>query len=439
MTFTRLIPKELRQVVRGVLYLVFVAALLLFFFSQFGDAAGRDIELAEAGEHEAYGRNVLTGPMPGEESYGSMPLEDPAQVMPGALMSLLQEYLTNDYSTYPVGFLRNVRLNDAEQQQVADVLSKITGLTPDALSENLTEWYNRSLIDLGGGAYMQDPNASAEGLFPILTDYDTFRALMAEVDDLLGGGSAYAVEDLAQYGKRELTYEEALARYEDVIEKDRITGTYARLFCDYVGIAIGMFAVFVPVAFMMRDRRVRMHELIYPRRASSTSIICARYLACLAATMVPVLLLSIVPTAQLMAYASRNGLSADPFAFLKYILGWILPTAMVCTSVGFFFTVLTDSPVGIAVQFLWTFFDFSTGPISGGTYGAHLIIRHNQTGGRHLMEAAWDALVVNRVGYALLALTLLALTIACYEMKRRGRLDVRGSIAKILRGSGHAA
>ena len=65
------------------------------------------------------------------------------------------------------------------------------------------------------------------------------------------------------------TYEEAMEEYNSFLYDDKITGGYARLFGDYMGIALGILPVFLVVTRELRDRRAGMEELIYTRTASS--------------------------------------------------------------------------------------------------------------------------------------------------------------------------
>jgi hypothetical protein len=256
---------------------------------------------------------------------------------------------------------------------------------------------------------------------------------MEEVDDLLGGGSYYAPEGLASYGSVPLTYEEALAAYEDTVYQDRLTGAYGRLFCDYLGIVIALFGAFVPVAMLMADRRAGARELLYSRGKSSLAVISARYFAAVGMMLTPVLLLSLFPLAQLAMFAGEQGLAVDFFGFIRYILWWLLPSIMTVTAVGFVLTLLTDTPVAIAVQFLWSLLDVSGKALSGGEPGWGLTIRHNTVGDLAIIKELAGAITANRLFFVALSLGLLLLSILLFEQKRRGRLDVHSLLEKRVR------
>jgi ABC-2 type transport system permease protein len=153
----------------------------------------------------------------------------------------------------------------------------------------------------------------------------------------------------------------------------------ARLFCDYLGIIVSLFPVFVAVALGLKDRRSKMQHLIYTRKVTSFYFLFSRYAAMVVVMFLPVNLLAVYATVQ--AAGQYKGLDIDFLAFIKYSCGWLLPSIMVSTAVGVCLTVLTDTPVAIALQGLWWFIGINKGlqQIMGG-YGSDLAIRHNMIG-----------------------------------------------------------
>ena len=51
-----------------------------------------------------------------------------------------------------------------------------------------------------------------------------------------------------------MTYEQALLEYDNILYKDKVSGAYARLFCDYIGIILGLLPVFLPTYKIPQDR-----------------------------------------------------------------------------------------------------------------------------------------------------------------------------------------
>lgn len=410
---------------------MFVGILLLFYATQFGAAAQDDIRMAESGAVYNPFNPLLEVP-PDAESYGTRPAEIPEMIMPTALALLSQEYMVNEFVCYPIGFYKVVRLSDADRRRVAQIITECAGQPPESIAEKVRAAQMKfaeahDYINLGAVDYT--------GVLDPAVDYATFRARMEEVDRLLGGRSQYAAEDLMQYGRAAVTYEEKLEQRRQVIEDDRVTGAYARLFCDYTGIDITLFSIFVPVAFLMRDRRTRVSPVLYARPVSSVVFVGARYCAVTAMILLPVLLLSLIPLAQLAQYGARAQIDMDLLAFVKYIFAWILPTILLVTSVGFFLTILTDTPIAIAVQFIWSFVSIFTtvGSINGGSYGLSLTIRHNSIGNLTAVLDHLPQLVLNRAFYTVLALVLFVLAVVVYDIKRKGMLDIGGFLRKSAR------
>ncbi len=53
---------------------------------------------------------------------------------------------------------------------------------------------------------------------------------MQRVDNILGGGSAYAFDKLQRFGVVPVTYDEAMKNYNYTIQKDKVSNGYARIF-----------------------------------------------------------------------------------------------------------------------------------------------------------------------------------------------------------------
>lgn len=359
--------KECKKTLKTWTFWIYVAVLLLFGYTQLGT------ELAK-----------IEPPQPGRESYGMKYVDDPGLIMNGAAACLAGEFAANAYIAYPppFRFYKNVKLGDAKQAEMKAIVSQLTDSQPT---------------------------------------YERFKELMKQADKLIGGGSKYAASDLIQFGQTSKTYEDALAEFNVILEKDRITGALARLFCDYLGIVLAFFPVFVAVALGMQDRRARMRELVYSRRASSLAVVFVRYAAMVAVMFLPVLALAGYAT--VLTAGDYAGYAIDRLAFIKYSLGWLLPTLMAAAAVGVLLTELTDSPVAIAAQALWWIIALNSGltHMEGG-YGADLMLRHNTIGNTEVFLANIGVLLVNRIGYTLLALALVAAASRIYELKRKGKL-----------------
>jgi len=143
----------------------------------------------------------------------------------------------------------------------------------------------------------------------------------------------------------------------------------------------------------------------------------------------PVIILSILPTLQGIYYGKSLGVDVDMFAFIKYIIGWLLPTIMITTSVGVFITELTETAFAIVIQGIWWFVSLFMGVGNlVGNYGWNLMPRHNSVGNYKLFIDNFDMLVVNRLTYTIAAILILIASVFVYENKRKGKIGANGTL-----------
>lgn len=372
--FGELFLKECKQVLKCTTYYVLILCIVLFYATQFSDL------------------QMIKKPQPGQKDYGMATSKDENVIMDKTLETMLREYKNNSYVTYPIGFYKEVTLNKAKQAKMAKIIDEITGL-------------------------------------PDIT-YDRFKELMKQADKLLGGGSNYSESFLLSNAWVPMTYEEALQEYNDIMHKDHLSGAYARLFSDYLGIILTILPVFLAVTRGLRDKRARASQVIYARKASSKHIILSRYLSMILMVLLPVLIIGGMLTVQCIYNGSREGIAIDYLAFIKYSLGWLLPAIMISTSVGVFLTELTETAVAIIVMGLWWFISLLLGiaTIEGG-YGWNLIPRHNTLGSYQVYHDNFGILAANRITYAAIAILLVIAASIIYELKRKGKLIIRGKIS----------
>lgn len=415
--------KECKKVLFSLTFLIFAIAMVVFFKSQF--------------LHGDMEENSITKPLPNQESYGTVEKEVPELLMPAATKSLINEFQMNNYTAYPIGFYKNVKLNSKKQAKIAEILSELTGTSAEEILASETDDTSEQQINVGNGDTLQknengdfqiivpDINENASTLSLTVRDdisYEKFRELMEQADDIIGGGSQYDDTYILQFSQVPITYEEALADYTAVIEKDKITGAYARLFCDYLGIMAGLLPVFIAVTVCTKDKRSGMNSLVYTRQVSSFKLIAIRYLAMLSVIMALILVLAGISAVKVAGLYPNEAL--DSFAFFNYTLGWIMPTVMVSLAVGVFLTELTGTPIAIAVQGLWWFLDMFAGmrQMKGGYGGLVLSPRHNSKGNTQIFLDNFNTLLFNRLFYIVISIVLIALTVVVYELKRRGKI-----------------
>ena len=261
--------------------------------------------------------------------------------------------------------------------------------------------------------------------------FERFLELTEKADDLIGGGSMYAPARVKKGVQVPQTYEGALAEYEDIVEKDRYSGAFARLFCDYMGLMMAILPVFPAVARTLKDKRSKGLMTLYSKQASSACVIVARYLALLIMTMVPLILLAVFAQIKCSIAAEAVGISADSFAFLKYVGGWIFPSAAFTVALGLFVSELTGSVLAVLLQGLFWFFSvFQSIDTLIGNFSLKFILRFNTLGSRGVFEQEFSNLVANRLFYGALGLAFLVAAVFVYEWKRKGGGIHFGSLRK---------
>ncbi len=255
--------------------------------------------------------------------------------------------------------------------------------------------------------------------------YERFRELMREMESLIGEkGSRYSREMMLTYfGMSEMDYEEAEEEYRRTIGQDQVTGGFARLFCDYMGLALGLYPVFLVVFLWMKDRGSGMEALICSRKVSSAKLLLSRYLAGVTMVLLPVCLLSLESLVPLLSFGTENSIPVDYFAYVRYIAWWLLPEVMAVCGVGTFFTLLTDSPIAIVIQFLWWMADKGITGLSGSTGFATLMIRHNTLRGYEIIRDEFPVICRNRLFVAGIGMLSAVLSIWVLAYKRKGKIN----------------
>ena len=445
--------KEMKKTGCSVVYLLFLALMIYNWYENFYGVTEKEIRKAYESDSSVYstvtGGAILAEPDPETGSYGTKSEENPEKIMCGGTDKLIIEYLNNSYATYPVSYYKEVILDEEEQEKILEIIQEITGLNEEQIS-NLPDDYfprvNGNIIHMESGAETEMDIAADIGEADVAAEakdytkhfisqvtYDRFKELMAEASDIIGPGSNYTRDNLLlYYGQVEMDYEEAVDEYHTTIYDDKVTIAFARLFCDYLSRTLGLYPVFLAVAMWMRDRRCRMQELINVKAIGTAKLIIVRYLALLAAVLIPVFLLSLESLVPLVEFSVETGIEIDLFAFAKYILWWLLPTSMIVLALGMFLTILTRTPVAVIVQLVWWFMDSSFTELSGDTGLFTLMIRHNLLNGSELIRQDLGIIWMNRGIMAGVAVLLVLLSIVIYDMKRGGKLEQKNKMPKWL-------
>lgn len=413
--------KECKKVLTSVTFLIFTGVMLLAFVTQYGGALFDRLE----------------EPQPGLSDYsdfGSVENDDDAAVMQQTTEQLIRSFQANEYSTYPVGFYRLVRLNDAKREELAGILSALTGIPAADIQETT---YNIPYNTLGadGGLVQVLPEGGTD--IPAVADrmdYAEFERLMAEADRIIGGGSAFESASIRQNSRVPMNYEQALKAYQDFTAEGILPG-YARLFCDYMGIFAALFPAFAAIYLTLKDKNVGMRDIIYTRKASSMRLSFTRYTAIVLLCSLVILILAAVST--ICHAVSYGGMELAYLAFFKYSLIWVVPSIMASAAIGTVTAELTDTPIGILLMAAYWFVDLNMGGtlLGGSTEAMTLIPRHNSELYTQLFADNYTAFLSNRIFFVLLSLILVCIAALVLELKREGRwIRFEGSILKIFTG-----
>lgn len=410
--FGTLFLKECKQILKSMVYYIYVVVFILFLTSQLSG------ELTDR----------MVRPQPEQDSYGTVNSHGAQAVMEKTLAGLVMETYHNSYATYPLGFYKGVTLNETELSKVKAVVETCTGKSWEQLEQEMQDHFSAYKQDTIAGAMQAQMDYSVvpkEGF-----DFESFSRQMEDVCRIIGKGSAYGKEQLDAGVGVPMTYEQAVEEYEALCSKDRITGATARLFCDYAGIVLSVLPIFLGVTRCLRDKRAQVSQVVFARNASAFQIIGSRYLANVCMAFLPVMITAFIMQMPYQYHAKTIGVAPDVFAFLKYGCVWLLPEIMAVLAVSFLITEFTDSVAAIFIQVFWAVASLFSSVTLQGDFGWNLVIRWNALGGTAEFFQQRQEFFLNRGGYAGGALAVLALTAAVYERKRRGGRSVHGTVSQ---------
>lgn len=441
----KLYLRECRRIAASFVYILFIAVLVFHWWGKFRGMTKTEIDWANGKPpaNISFDRPLLIQPTEEDDYFGSKISEDnPEEIMTGVTRALLMEYKKNTYATYPFPFrnYKAVSLSGKEQERVLEILCEITGLTEEQLN-HLPQGYfpavTGTIISFDSADYDENGNNDKTKKFVPQVTYEHFKQLMREMETMIGEeDSQYSTEMMLTYfGMSEMNYEEACAEYRSTIKDDQVTGSFARLFCDYMGLSLGLYPIFIIVYIWLKDRQAHMTELLYVRNTSSLKLVIIRYLACITTVLLPVILLSFESLLPLVSFGNEHGLSIDSLAYIKYILWWLFPTVLIVSATGTFFTLLSDSPIAILLQFLWWMIDKGATGLSGDTKITTLMIRHNTLRGYELIKESFYTICVNRLFMTGISILLVILSAWVLQQKRRGKINVSniyGMVVKVL-------
>lgn len=400
--------KECKKIIFSATFLLYVFVVFAMYLTQFsGDVS------------------FEAPPRLGGDFYGYTEKPIPETLMPNATKDLLINYLSGEFTTYPIGFYKNVKLTESKKAQLAEVLSELTGLSAETVKSLADGGFDAGgfdLEDLGDGVFVPAPREAVlpEYEIPETLTYERFSELMTAADKIIGGGSSYSEKNISGfYSRVPKTYEDAKEEYDKFINEEKITGAYARLFCDYSGIDLAVMPVFAAAALAALDKKSRISDLIYSRKISSARLIFTRYAALLATLLIPVLITVVHANISIAECYPDN--TVDMLAIPKLAAVWLIPNVMLAAAVGMLVTEISSPVFAVFIQGAWWIASvFAAGGLHGEIGNFTLVCRHNTIYGAEAFAATLPQFYFNRAFFAVLSIVLTALAAVVYELKRRG-------------------
>lgn len=452
----RLFGMECKKIAKSVLYWVLVLALLAVSLYQYDPSV--ESELHRTNDPASVFYTAPDGDY--AEERNSVPDEAMEHTMMiGATKLLMYNYRDNCYQYYPFGYVKEKTMSDKEQAVILQYLMELTGLREQELAGTKDGAGDTNIGDVpisGGGAFVLEPGkgstnengqfvirpdewqyvpgdgtssetpSQSSGSFEIQVSFERFKEIMEEVSRMIGRNSYFrwTMLKLYYFGNDMEDAPITERQHREFYEGDRVTGAFARYYCDSISISVLFLPAFVIVDLMLRDKRRKMQGLTYPRTISSAKLICTRYAAAVCMTMLPILILPVKSLVVLMRYCGSIGVQADALAFVKYTLAWILPTVLLIMAISLVVTALLENYTAILLAgLIWLVGKPTVDKLEGGNYDLFdLIIRHNTLKGYGRMMENIQMLALNRITISVIALALVGLAVLVYSKKRKGGL-----------------
>ncbi|MBD8006903.1 ABC transporter permease [Bacillus norwichensis] len=391
-----LFQKEFFISLKSLTYWLVVLLIGFFLFSQLGT------DLTSIKE-----------PQPHEDDYGVSATTDKKSIQKQTIGNLFYQHGIGEYNTYPFGFLKVVTSSNHDQKEIGKIIERATGKS----LEELSEIFEKEMDELQIYAHQNFD------YFPIAKDYSyqLFQKDMRKVSEIIGKSSDFEEANYKSSAIKPLSYEEAHEKFEMILKKDHVSGAYARLVCDYLGIILALVPVFLAATVVLRDKRAESQLVIYTKAVSSIKLQTMRFLSTVVLIFIPVLLFSIMPALQANLIAQKFNQSGDIWLFYQYILGWTLPTIIAVVGISFLITTLFGGIASVVAQIAIWFISVSAGSLNiVGKVGFNLIPRFNHVGSTVIFEGIVEELVINRILWASIGILCFLISVFVYDYKRNG-------------------
>jgi hypothetical protein len=233
--------------------------------------------------------------------------------------------------------------------------------------------------------------------------YKEYEKILAELDQKLGRKSIFSQQRRDYLNRKPTTYADALDEFKEIINKDKVTNAYGRLFADYMGITAGFFPVFIIISLFIRDRKKKTKE-----RKNIKVDLLAKYAAACLCVLLPYMSIATHATYIFYNIGKNYGYPVDVFAFYKYTLLWIGPTILFTLALSMLTYKISKSFIlTIGTQFALWGIAITT---LGGDYRLfRYMIRFNELGYYDSYIKWKESIMINRIFFVIVSLILLAI------------------------------
>lgn len=237
--------------------------------------------------------------------------------------------------------------------------------------------------------------------------------MLEQLQQNFGEHTIYTQDRVKRYGVKVKNYLFNKQEADAIKKYEKVTGAYARLFADYIGIAVGFFSIFIAGFALVKDKRYKAAEMIYTKPVSSIQYVLSKYVGNVVLMLAVVLIIAAYTTYTFhIEYDQINYV-----AFFQYTLTWILPTIMVVTSIGYLIQIIAGNGIVpiIAIFAYW----FYSMPFTRQQYHiTRYIIRYNKVTTLAKYQEVASAITTNRLFITGASLIILIIALWLFEKKR---------------------
>ncbi len=373
--FIKLSAIEVKYHLKSVTFYIFALLTALFVFTQMGS-----FESWSKHPNEVQKLEQFKNSMPKQ---GISQLDKDVETQKG-----VYELLSRAESTGKImvvrGFInKEEALSDKEKKLIRDAMKKIS---PDGKAINTRQ--------------------------DLVLSNEEFENIIDELDDALGGHTAFTRERREGWIPHQKSYDELVAEEKRVVELE-FTPLVAQLFADYYGIALAMLTVFLAAFIFYRDKRNHILELVCSRPVNGITYVFSKFAGTCIPMFASIMAVAAIPTF-FAAKMKMDGFYVSVSTYFSTFAIWLFPTVMFIAAAAMLVSLLINNPViAFATQFL--IFVSSVTPLQGDYSLYKVFIRHN------VMEPLADpqAFYINRIFITVMSVLFTLITAWVWEKRRR--------------------